>query len=300
FLSSSELLQAKKKLQDEEEAFEIAKLEYESFVNYVHPMRIEKANTTLKRASSKLEESTRIGVIKIIRDRSLLDHARAELLDLHQQLKNAEAVLLLTDIRAPSPGIVVLKEEFRNGLRRKPRVGDQVIRNQPILDLPDLDSMIVKTKVREADLYKIGIGKSAAISLDAYPQLYLKGRVLSIGVLALSDSNKMGDEKYFDIRIGLDHGDPQLRPGMTARSVILADRVNNKLSIPIHSVFEKDKKHYCYIKRGKNYLLTPIQLGASNEYWTQIDSGIEKGDEVCLSMPSKSLIISDAEKGTDK
>ena len=293
FLSTSELLQAKKKLKDEEESYEIAKLEYDSFINYVHPMRIEKANTVLKRASTKLEELSRIGAIKIIRDEALLEHAQGELQDLHQQLQNAKAVLRLTDIKAPAPGIVVLKEEFRNGQKRKPRIGDQVIRNQAILDLPDLDSMIVKTKVREADLYKIGIGKTAVISLDAYPQLHITGKVLSIGVLALTDINKMGDEKYFDVRIGLDKGDPQLRPGMTARAVILAGQVKNELAIPIHSVFEKDHVHFCYIKKDNFYTKRPITLGVSNEFWTEIKDGLDEGDEVCLSMPLKNSITND-------
>lgn len=297
FLSTSELLQAKKKLQDEEEAYEIAKLEYDCFVNYVHPMRIEKANTALKRATSKLEEITRIGKIKLIRDRALLEHAQKEIVDMHQQCQNAEAVLLLTNIKAPASGIVVLKEEFRNGQRRKPRVGDQVICNQPILDLPDLESLIVKTKVREADLHKVQVGKGATITLDAYPQLHLKGKVLSIGVLALSDSSKMGDEKYFDIRIGLDKGDSRLRPGMTARAVILAEQVQNKLTIPIHAVFEKDKRHFCYTKKGENYALTPLKLGASNEYWTLIEQGLEAGSEVCLHLPPKHLILSANSEG---
>lgn len=294
FLSTSELHQAKKKLQDEEEAYEIAKIEYDSFINYVHPMRIEKANMALKRAESKFEEISRIGAIKIIRDRSLLEHSQEERLDLVQQLQNAKSVLLLTDIKAPAPGIVVLKEEFRNGQKRKPRVGDQVIRNQPILDLPDLDSMIVKTKVRESDLYKIDIGKPAVITLDAYPKVHLSGKVLSIGILALSDISKMGDEKYFDVRISLDQSNPQLRPGMTARAVILADSIVNGLTIPVHSVFEKDKSYYCYTKSGSCYCQRTIELGAGNEYWVHVKTGLKNGEEVCLSMPPKNLIVEKA------
>lgn len=289
FLSVSEILQAKKKLTEEAEAYEIAKLEYDCFVTYVQPMRIEKAQTALNRATSKLEETNRIGRIKIIRDKALLDHSKEELIDLNQQLENSKAVLILTDIKAPSPGIVVLKEEYRSGQKRKPRVGDQVIRNQPILDLPDLDSIIVKTKVRESELHKICVGKTAQITLDAYPQLYLNGSVISIGVLALSDS-RMGDEKYFDVLVGIEKGDPRLRPGMTARVVILADQISDKLTIPIHAVFERDKLHYCYLKNGQYYSLQQIEIGAGNEYWVHVTNGLEEGQEVCLSIPSKELL----------
>lgn len=292
FLNASELHQAKKKLSEEKEAYEIAKMEYDTVVNYVHPMRIEKANTTLLRAQCKEEESVRLGDIKIAKARALLEHAKYELVERQMQLQSSYATLALTELKAPAPGIVVHREEFRNSQKRKPRVGDVVMRNQALLDLPDLDSMIVKTKVREADLFKIGIGKSVLVSVDAYPQLLLKGKVASIGVLALSDMTKMGDEKYFDVKVDLDKGDPRLRPGMTSRVVILADKIENRLAIPVYAVFEKNHQSYCYLAQGRSkFCLQPVELGASNEYWIEIINGLQEGDVVSLHQPHQDAIL---------
>jgi len=291
YLNASELIQAKKKLNEEHESYEMAKLEFDTYVTYVHPMQVEKAQTALSRATSKLEEATRMGDIKVARDTAVLEHAKHELSVQHNNLGYAKYVLSLTEIKAPAPGIVVLREDFRNGQRRKPRVGDVLIRNQPILDLPDLDSMMVKTKVREADLYKIEVGKTANIVVDAYPQMNLQGKVLSIGVLALADVSRMGDEKYFDVQVGIDKSDPRLRPGMTARLVVMADKIDNKLAIPVHAVFDKEGQNFCYVAKGDKYVMRPVELGTGNEHWVHVKSGLEENEQVSLTLPPKSKLV---------
>jgi len=291
FLNSSELIQAKKKLSEEKESYEIAKLEHDTVVNYVLPMRIEKATTSLLRADSKLEEAIHLGSLKVAKAKAVLEHAQQELIERKALLQNSYAILAQTEIKAPAPGIVVHREEFRSGQRRKPRIGDVVMRNQPLLDLPDLDSMVVKTKVREVDLFKISIGKPALISVDAYPNLLLKGKVLSIGVLAITDPTKMGEEKFFDVVVELEQGDPRLRPGMTSRVVIQADKIRDQLTIPVYAVFEKNNQPFCYVVKKDKFALCPVILGASNEHYVEIKSGVLEFEKVSLQLPPKHTIL---------
>jgi HlyD family secretion protein len=289
FLNPIELKQAEKKLAEEEEAYQSAKMQYESFINYTQPMQIKKAETALKRCKNKEDEIIRSGAFQIAKAKGQLDQALQEMRDLQNQLTNAEYQMTLTEIKAPTPGMVVLKEEFRNGQRRKPRLGDVVIRNQPILDLPDLEAMLVKTKVREIDLFKIKIGTSATVEMDAYPELRFRGKILSIGVLAVSDLMRTGDEKYFEVIIKLNSSDSRLRPGMTARAVLHANRVDN-LSIPIQAVFEFHKNYYCFVKKEKGCTAVPIEIGLSNDQWVEVKSGLKEKQPVLLSMPAWSSV----------
>lgn len=286
FLNAVELKQAQKKLQEEKDAYETSKIQYESFVNHVLPMQIKKAETALKRSKIKFEESQKTSKYKISKAQSLLDQSSQTKNELYLQLKFAEKELELSEIRAKSNGMVVLREEYRGGQRRKPRVGDILVKNQALLDLPDLDSLIVKTKVREVDLFKIAVGKPATIEVDAYPHLSFPGTVLSIGVLALSDVGKMGDEKFFEVRISIDNVDPRLRPGMTSRVAIHANKVQNALTIPLQALFEIDKKTHCYVSTQHGYELRPIDIGANNEQWVEILSGLSEGETLCLSFPA--------------
>lgn len=291
FLNPIEVKQAQKKLQEEREAYESAKMQYESYINHVYPMLVKKAETNIKRLVNRQEEMGRSGGFKIAKAEAQLIQVDQELMDVKRQLQNARQDLALTEITAPSPGMVVQREEYRASQRRKPRVGDLLVKNQPILDLPDLNSMIVKTKVREIDLFKIENGKLTTIEVDAYPNLNLAGKVTFIGILAMSEGMRAGDEKCFEVKVAIDQSDARLRPGMTARVVIHADSVNNALSVPIHAVFEFDKKHYCYVEKGDGYVMQPVSIGLNNEQWTSIENGLNENDRICLTKPLEQDII---------
>jgi HlyD family secretion protein len=291
FLDPIEVRQTQKKLEEEIQAYETAKKQYESYISHVLPMQIKKAETQVKRLGNKQEETIRTGKFKVSKAESALTLAKQRLIDLHRQVKETEYELHMTEIRAPGPGMVVLREEYRQSQKRKPRVGDVIVRNQPILDLPDLSSMLVKTKVREVDLYKIEIGKAVTIEVDAYPNLLFHGDVTFIGILAISDIFKSGDEKYFEVKVAMNETDPRLRPGMTARLVIHAGEVKNALTVPIHSVFESAKKNYCYIVQNNSYVKQLVETGMNNEHWVEIKSGLKENQHVCLSLPPETLVI---------
>lgn len=286
FLNTAEIKQAQKKLDEEREAYEMAKLQHDSYVQHVYPMQVKKAETGLKRAQVAEEEAAKLGTYSAAKAYALLEQAKQGLADYLQQLREVEKELVQTEIKAPAPGMVVHREDYRNGQKRKPRVGDVLVKNQPLIDLPDLSAMLVKTRVREVDLYKVGIGKKATIAIDAYPELAFQGMITSIGVLALGESGRASDEKYFEVRIALDASDPRLRPGMTARATIHAQEAQDVLAVPLHAVFEENKKDYCYLSlAGGGYEKRQVALGVGNEQWVEVHEGLEEGACVCLLNP---------------
>lgn len=284
-ITAAEGRQAQKKLQEEKEGLDDVALQYESYLNHVYPMLVKKAETHLKRSRLKEEEAKKTGVYKVAKAEAALQAIQQGLSDLKVQLRSAERELMQTEIKAPTQGMVVLREEYRGSQKRKPRVGDIVVKNQPLLDLPDLESMTVKTKLREIDLCKICLGKKASIEVDAYPQLLFQGNVASIGVLALTDLSRTGDEKFFEVKVQMDNPDQRLRPGMTARVSIHADSVDNSLTIPCQAIFEEDKSPFCYLKSRHGFVKQPVVTGISNEEWTEILSGLKEDDLVSLAHP---------------
>lgn len=285
FLNHVELRQAEKKLEEEKEAYEVARMQYESYTNHVYPMQVKKAETALKHSKIKQEDVAKTRGYKIGKAMAELEQVKQSIFDTHKQYRDAEKELAFTEIKAPAPGMVVHREDYRAGQKRKPRVGDVLVKNQPLIDLPDLDAMIVKTKVREVDLYKVAIGKKASIEVDAYPQLHFSGEVISIGVLAMSDFGRASEEKYFELRIALDKSDPRLRPGMTTRATVHAEQADQALTVPVYALFEERKKNYCYVSCFRGYEKRAVELGGSNEQWAQVKSGLEEGECVCLINP---------------
>lgn len=286
FLNTAEIKQAQKKLSEEKEAYETAKMQHDSYVEHVYPMLVKKGETALKRAQIAQEEAAKLGAYGIAKAHALLQQAKHGWEDATQQIREIEKELVQTEIKAPASGMVVHREDYRNGQKRKPRVGDVLVKNQPLIDLPDLSAMVVKTRVRELDLYKVAVGKKATIDIDAYPELAFDGTIASIGVLAMGESGRTNEDKYFDIRIALDASDPRLRPGMTTRATIHVQEVKDVLTIPLHAVFNADHETYCYLScPGGSYEKRHITLGVSNEQWIEVKDGLDEGAYVCLLNP---------------
>lgn len=286
YLNQSEVKLAKKKVAEEEETYQNAKQQYDTYDQHINPMLIRKGEMALKKAEAFLEETKKSSSYSIAKAGALLEQARQHLDDLLLQLREAQNELSQTEIMTQAPGMVILREDYRLGERRKPRIGDTLVKNQPLIDLPDLSVMMMKTRIREVDLFKIEIGKRATITVDAYPSLSFEGSLSSVGVLAMSEGGRLNEEKYFEIKILLEGSDPRLRPGMTSRATIHVDKRDQLLVVPIHAIFEDSSRPCCYIEnKGGVIEKKIIEIGLTNSQWAEVKKGLQEGDRICLLDP---------------
>jgi len=285
-----EIVQAQSKISEAKDAFEIAKRQFESYRDYVLPSLIENGHAQVAKAKMNLEQLKKGNGFKIGKAMAALKKAQQSMESTAFSLKIAQNELERTVIRAPISGIAVLPEAFRGGEKRKPRIGDVVWQNQPLVYLPDISEMVVKTQIREIDLYKVGIGKQAMVIVDAYPDLRLTGQVQLIGVLAESRTETHTSDKYFQLVVSVREKDERLRPGMTARVKIECAKVENELSVPIHAIFNEEGRSFCYVDTDASYEKREVSIGAQSEDWAQILAGLKKGERVALSQPPSNEI----------
>jgi HlyD family secretion protein len=290
YANMAEIAQTQNRVSEAKQAYEVAKRQHESYRDYVLPSLIENAHAQVSRANMNLEQFKKGAGFKIGKAMAALRKAQQSLESTTFSLKTAQTELERTVILAPIPGIAVLPEAFRGGQKRKPRIGDIVWQNQPLVYLPDVSDMVVKTQIREIDLHKVGVGKSVMIIVDAYPDLRLLGEVQSIGVLAESRTESHTADKYFQVIVSVREKDQRLRPGMTARVEIACANVENALSVPIHAVFNDQGKSYCYVDTQTSYEKREVSIGAQSEDWAQVLSGLKEGERVALSHPPSNEI----------
>lgn len=246
FNNPTELSQAKNKMADLQSAFEIANQKYVSYKDHVLPSQVETARAKMEKTDMEITQIRKGSVHKIAKAVLSAKEADGKLNAARSSLQLAEYELSKTSITAPFAGIAILYEAFRDGQNRKPRVGDSVWQNQPLLYLPDISSMVVNTQVREVDLNKVSLGKPCAVRVDAYPDTLYEGEISLIGVLAAKRFETGFGEKFFQLTIGIKTPDQRLRPGMTARIGILAETVSGALTIPVQAVFSEKTGTYCY------------------------------------------------------
>lgn len=259
---------------------------YNTYIKHVLPALKESAKAKKLNAEVVIEQIGQGGLHRVGKAQATLNQIKSKLRAKQAALQKAERELVKTEITAPFSGIVIHYETFRDGEKRKPREGDAVFMGQPILYLPDISSMVVKTKAREIDLYKLALGQEGKVKVDAYPDTTFNGELTFIGALATTENAKSGGEKYFQVTFMLLDGDKRLRPGMTCRTSIIAKSLTDVLTVPVQAVFSKGDMNYCYVQDvDSKYEEREVQVGAQNEDIVEIVTGLKKGELVSLIRP---------------
>jgi len=89
----------------------------------------------------------------------------------------------------------------------------------------------------------------------------------------------------FDVSIQLPNPDSRLRPGLTARIVILGDQRKDVLSVPRQALFMKDGKRVAYVEDGKDFQPREIRIQNESESRAVIE-GLNAGAKVALVDPT--------------
>jgi HlyD family secretion protein len=284
-ISQGEVQQGLRKVDETKKALQTVVRQYETYRDFVLPSLLEKAKARVARSKLELDQTQNSVKFQIGKAEASLVQAQQLVDGSKIALGSAKDALAATKIIAPIPGMIVYREEYRNGERRKPRVGDTVLQNQPLLYLPDISSMVVHTFIREVDVHRVQVGTPSVTRLDAFPALAIKGKVSSIGVLAENRNRRSDTSKVFQVSIALEGVTSDLRPGMTARTTIQSSALQNVLCIPIPAVFIEGNGTYCYKKHDEGFEKILVVLGSQNDTVVEIMSGLDEGDLVSLIIP---------------
>ncbi|MFQ5638524.1 MAG: efflux RND transporter periplasmic adaptor subunit [bacterium] len=226
---------------------------------------------------------------------------REELSKLHLKVKQertkveeAEETLAKLTVRAPSPGIAILKKNWNTG--NKIQVDEEVWRGQPLIGLPDLSLLQAMAQVNEVDISKIDTSLQAVIKLDAFPDTSFAGTVSDVAVLA---RNKERDSKVkiFDVTILLSEKDSTLMPGMTVSCEIIVNKIPDTLFVPLDALFKLDGETVVYLRKGDDFKPRAVTTGAENDDYVVIVQGLQPGDEIALIDPTQEHVAFASEAG---
>lgn len=290
FITQNELKKAESQLHEAASQYEFTKQKRKIFTEYTRPSQIEKARRKVRDSQEKLKQLQEVADYLVSQQQANLRKEQAHLQGLQEKYQKALKELEKTSIYAPIPGLVIYNEIPAAGKTRKIQVGDAVWSHQGLISLPDISQMVVETQVREVDIHKVALEQKVLVEVDAYPDAQYHGRVHLIGSLAKADQQQAASTKYFQVQVLLEESDPRLRPGMTARVEILADRFDDVLYVPLEGVFEKQGQKVCYVVKGKEAEERPVTTGAFNEDFIIIKAGLTEGEQVYLQDPTALLM----------
>jgi multidrug efflux pump subunit AcrA (membrane-fusion protein) len=209
---------------------------------------------------------------------------RTHQLDL-DQLALVESQVEKCIIKAPEPGQVVYANETGNRGTKDIIIqeGEMVRERQVIIRLPDPKRMQVKAKINEARVSLVTEGMSAAIRMDAYPDLELGGEVSKVNEYPAPTSWFNPNVKEYETVVRIAQSPPGMKPGLTAEVRILIERIDDAIHVPVQCVFEHGGKHYAAVRSGSQWQARPVELGASSDKSVVVRQGLDEGESVALN-----------------
>jgi HlyD family secretion protein len=149
----------------------------------------------------------------------------------------------------------------------------------------------IDVEVDEVDIGQVEVGQSAFIELDALPGQGLTGSVTSISPIAAAEA---GDVVSYIVRVDLDPAEVPLRSGMTATVDIVVEELEGVLRIPNWAIRIDRRTGDTYVNiQGPDGGLVEVdvELGLRGDAYSQVVSGLEKGQEVLVSLEREELSL---------
>ena len=194
------------------------------------------------------------------------------------QLENSE-------VRAPHDGFFVYEKTW---FGQKVDVGSTVFPGNKIATIPNLEKMEAVLHVLETEAVGIAGGQLAEVTIDAYPDRPLSGKISHVSATASTIVRDI-PVKFFTVIVVLNEADPEwIKPESLVSAVIAIDRVEDTIFIPNQAIFSDGSGDWVFVRNGGDLVKREIQLGLRGANRSQILSGLEKGAEVALYLPGDS------------
>lgn len=243
------------------------------------PMDLVAAQNSLKIQQESYNKSKKgPDALEIKTYKLSIDSATASLIDVQEQIDNYI-------IKAPFDGIVASISVS---------AGSEVSTSTALATIVTNKS-IAQLTFNEVDIAKIKEGQKVTLAFDAISDLTLTGEVIDVDSLG---TVSQGIVSYV-VKIAFDTSDDRIKPGMSVTAniiinsksdVLLVDNAAVKVSGGSNyvQVFENNKSGSTVITSSTPPTKKTVEIGLSNDTYTEIVSGLSEGDEIVIktTLPS--------------
>lgn len=272
--------------------------------------RLEAAMRRSRENAARMESLFQQGLIsdedyrqsKLNLESAVLNHQAARA-NVAQNQANVAAMrdnLGKTEVRAPIAGrVTALKAE--QGEMAIP--GTSNLAGATLMVISDMSEVIAVIKANESEVVRLKEGQPAQVTAEALPGRIFQGKVYEIASASESSSS---DANMYKVKVILDMAGKDvalLRPGMSARAVILTAEAKDALRVPLQSVLDREgsmaearhkgllspeSRSVVMVVKGRKAEERPVQVGIANTQYYEVKSGLSEGERV-LTGPIRKL-----------
>ncbi len=201
---------------------------------------------------------------------ALLDSVRTQG---DKEIKKWEELYKPTPVMAPISGTIIL---------RSVESGQSFTNTDSIFTMAD--RLTVKAQVDETDIAQIKNGQPAMITLDAYPNNPVAGKVVHVAY----DATVTNNVTTYVCDVLPDKVPDFMRSGMTANVSIEVSRKENILMLPLTAIIMDQEGSRVRLKQNaEKSSVIPIETGSDDGKNTEIVSGVSDNDIVLVEETEK-------------
>jgi HlyD family secretion protein len=272
--------------------------------------RLEAAMKRSRENASRIESLFRQGLVsdedyrqaKLARESAVLNYeaGRANVARNRANVAAMRDSYGKTVIKAPIDGRVTsLKAE--RGETAIP--GTSNLPGATLMVISDMNEIIAEIKVNESEVVRLRNGQPAQVVVESLPGRMFPGKVYEIA----SAAEQSGDNaNMYKVKVALAMSSPdigRLRPGMSARAVILTEEKQKVLRVPLQAVLDREgsmeearrkgllspeARSVVMIVKGRKAEERTVTLGIANTQFYEVRSGLSESEHV-LTGPIRRL-----------
>ena len=188
-----------------------------------------------------------------------------------QQINSLEKTEIISDIitiKSPESGILSSIDT---------KEGSYITTGENIMHLADYSTLWAEAQVFSYDLPLIKPGMNVIVTIPEINNKNIEGKISFINP-QLNPSSGINS-----VRIEIKNENKLLKPGMQANFTILLNEFS-ALAVPTDAVILEEKGASVWIQTGNNkFKSVMVKIGAEFNGYTEIKSGLKKGDIIVIS-----------------
>ena len=229
--------------------------------------QVEQTEATYYNARINYSRNKKLYEQKLVAKQDL-DNAEAQMKVAQANYETAKTRLSYARITAPFAGVITKRFLDEGAL--------VATSNATLYTLMDLDSVKIIVNVLEKDVPQISKGKTAKITVDAFPGKEYEGIITRLSQAIDLSTRTMA------IEVGVPNKDHNLKPGMYATVTLTISEHQNALSVPTEIILHDNNGTFVYTLQNNTAKRTPVQLGIEQNSRTEILTGLSGGESVIV------------------
>lgn len=171
--------------------------------------------------------------------------------------------------RSPVAGVILEKKALQ---------GQRFMPGEALYQIADVSGVWVLADVFERDIAAVKLGQQVEVSIDAFPDKTLVGKVSYLYPTLNPQTRTV------PVRIELPNPRGELRPAMYAKVDMKVGAGRTALTIPISAVIDSGTSQRIIVQQDEGrFEPRDVKLGQRNDDYVEVKEGVKEGEQVVVS-----------------